>query len=445
MKRVLLILGSIVAVIAFGAVSYRTWSGAWPGVGSPAGAATPANEPLARVVTAPAIRKTLRRTTEQPGQIQAFEQTPIFVKFPGYVRAYHKDIGDRVEQSQLLAELGIPELEDEVHQKEAMESYAKAGVQQATIAVQAAELAVETAQAKVREARAGTIRALGKYERWKSEHARAVQLEASQSIDQRLVDETQNELSAAEAARREADAMVGSAEAVLAERKVGVKKSKADLAVAQTNVVHSQADLARTKSLLSYTQIRMPYTGTVVERNINRGDFVQPANMATAKPLYVVARSDTVRVFVDVPELEAGKIVTGAKGLIHVQAIPDRAIEGTVARTSWALGANRTLRTELDILNPQGLLRPGMYAMAEIVLEEHPSALALPPAAVFTVNKQAYCCCVHDGTVVRRSITVGLRTTQDVEVLKGLQPNELVVQSQPAALREGQRVEAVRP
>jgi multidrug efflux pump subunit AcrA (membrane-fusion protein) len=86
-----------------------------------------------------------------------------------------------------------------------------------------------------------------------------------------------------------------------------------------------------------------------------------------------------------------------------------------------------------------------MYARVEIVLEEHPNALALPPAAVFTVENQAYCCCVQDGRVVRKPITLGLRTTDDVEVTGGLKSDEMVVQSQPTALRDGQRAEVAKP
>jgi RND family efflux transporter MFP subunit len=409
------------------------------GCHSPAAPAAPL-----RVTAAPLKPKTLRLESEQPGQIEAFEQTPLFVKLPAYVEKLYVDIGDRVEKDKPVADLSIPELHDEFRQKQSMVEYAKAGVQQATTAVQAAERAVDTADAGLRAARAGTIRASGQYERWKSEHARIVELAANQSIDRRLVDETQNELSAAEAARAEAEAKVASAEATLVERKVGVEKAKADLAVAQAGVANAAADLAHTNSLLGYTHVRMPYTGTVIQRNCDRGDFVQPASMATAKPLFIVARSDVVRIFVDVPEMEAPQIKPGARELVHVQALPNRAIEGTVTRTSWALGANRTLRTELDIPNPDGLLRPGMYATAEIVLQERANVLALPLTAVVTVDKQAFCCCVEDDKIVRRPITLGLRTPREVEVVDGLKGDELVVQTQAGSLQEGQRVEVAK-
>jgi HlyD family secretion protein len=434
LNRMILIIGLVVAA-ALGGLGYYYWLG-------PGHAPKGAGDPPAHVVVAAPVKKTLRRVTIQPGQIEAFEISPLFAKLPGYVQKFYHDIGDHVEQDKPLADVGIPELQDEARQKESMLAYAKAGVQQALAGLRAAGKQVETAEAGLREARAGTIRAQGLYERWKSEHTRMLQLEASQNVDRRLVDESQNELSSAEAARGEAEAKVASAEAVLAERKVGVEKAQADLAVAQASVANADADVARMRSLLAYTQIRMPYTGVVIERNIDRGDFVQPASMATAKPLFVVAHSDVVRIFVDVPEMEAPKIDLGAKAFIHVQALPDQSIEGTVTRTSWALGRNRTLRTELDIPNPKRLLRPGMYATAEIVLEQRADVLALPLAAIVSPDKQPYCCCVEDGKIVRKLLTLGLRTPQEAEIVDGLKGNERVVQSQVAALQVGQPVEA---
>ena len=167
--------------------------------------------------------------------------------------------------------------------------------------------------------------------------------------------------------------------------------------------------------------------------------------MATAKPLFVVARSDMVRIFVDVPEMEAVQIQVGAKGFVHVQALPNRTIEGTVTRTSWALGANRTLRTELDVPNPQGLLGTGHVCHRGNRPAGGANVLALPLSAVFTVDKQAFCCCVENGKIVRRPITLGLRTSQDVEVVDGLKGQEVVVQSQADALRDGQRVQVAAP
>ncbi len=156
-------------------------------------------------------------------------------------------------------------------------------------------------------------------------------------------------------------------------------------------------------------------------------------------------RNDVVRIFVEVPEMEAPLVEPGAKANIAIQALPDKKTEGTVTRTSWALGPNRTLRTELDFPNPNGLLRPGMYATAEIVLRQRAGVIALPVAAVLKVGLQASCYGVENGRAVQKPITLGLQVADEVEVTSGLRGDELVIQSPVAALRPGQSVTVASP
>ena len=91
--------------------------------------------------------------------------------------------------------------------------------------------------------------------------------------------------------------------------------------------------------------------------------------MPAAKPVLAVARTDLVRVFVDVPEMESPWVEAGRPASVHVQALGDRIVAGKITRTSWVLGPNRTLRTELDLPNPEGQLRPGMYVTVHIHLQ----------------------------------------------------------------------------
>lgn len=398
-----------------------------------------------RVTAARPLRKTLRLESVQPGQIEAFEQTPLFVKLPAYVEKLYVDIGDRVEAGQILVDLFLPELKDELHQKEAALLQAEAEIDLAAAMVRAAEAAVATARANVGAAEAGNIRADADVARWQSQYARISQLVTGGSLDRKLEDETRDSLKAAEAARGEARAKVESAKAALLQSQADVAKATAGEAVARARRGNAQADLSRVKALLQYTQIRAPYTGVVTQRNIVRGDFVQPASTSTAKPLLAVARNDKVRVFVDVPEMESPWVEAGRSGYVSVQALPDRTVEGKVTRTSWVLGANRTLRTEMDLPNPDGLLRPGMYVTAHILLQERSDACVLPLSAIVRQGKQTYCWLVKDGQAARTPITQGLQVENDVEVVSGLKGDELVVQGQAGSLQEGQPVEVAQP
>lgn len=400
--------------------------------------------PAARVAAAPPVKKTLRRESIQPGQIEAFETTPLFAKLPSYVEKYHVDIGDRVKAGQPIVDLFLPELKDELRQKEAAKVQAQAQIDLAVAAARAAEATVETAKANIRLAEAGLTSAEANVALWQSNDKRISQLVADGALDRKLQDETRNSLKAAEAALGEAHAKVTAANSTLLQSRADLAKAKAAEAVAQAQHGNAEADLSRVKALVQYTQIRAPYAGVVTERNVNRGDFVQPATMMAVKPLFTVARADTVRIFVAVPEMDSPFVHAGGAGYVSVQAIPDRLFEGKVTRTSWVLGANRTLNTELDLPNPDGLLRPGMYATAHIVLQERPEIYVLPSSAIVREGKQAFCWVIKDRRAVRTPITLGLQVGDDVEVSSGLKGDELVVGSQTTSLHNGQPVEVAK-
>jgi RND family efflux transporter MFP subunit len=393
----------------------------------------------AKVETVKPQRGTVRRTTEQPGQIEAFEETPLLAKISGYVLKLHADIGDRVAAAQVLAELWVPELEAEVKQKQALVQQAKAEQHQADAAVRAAEAAVTTAEAKIAETKAGTLRAEAECARWKSELDRNEELAAKKAIPQKVVDETRSQYRAAEANRDEAAARVASAAANLRESDAKLAKAKADVVAAAARLDVAEANHQQAQIQLQYATIRAPFDGVVTVRNVDTRHLV--AGMGPREPLFVVVRADPVRVFVDVPEKDATLAVPGAKAVVRVQALANQQFEGKVTRTAWALeSATRTLRTEIDIPNPEGKLRPGMYAYAIVTVEEHADALTLPASAVFRQADQAYCACVVDGKVHRKPVGVGLNDGSAVEIVSGLDGAEAVIRSEAAALAEGQAV-----
>jgi RND family efflux transporter MFP subunit len=385
--------------------------------------------------------------TSQPGRIEAFEETPLFPKISGYVEQVLVDIGDRVTKDQVLINLWIPEMHDEREQKEALLAQALAEVKQAEAAVQAAKAAVVTAQARISEAEAGVDRAEGEFQRWKSQHERMRDLAAGGSVTTKLVDETLNQFRSADAARNEATASVQSAKAGLTEAEANVLKAEADLAAAQARLTVARANLKQTETMLDYAGIRAPFDGVVTERGVDSGHYVHPANGGATKPLLVVAQMDQVRIFVDVPEMEAPLVDSGEaadSAIIRVQALRDRQFEAKVTRTSWSLDAsNRSLRTEIDVPNHEGLLRPGMYAMATILLDQRDDAFVLPISAIIRDGRQSYCCCVVSGRIKRQAVELGLRSGDEVEIVSGLDDNQTVVLARVDTLREGQVVEVI--
>ncbi len=125
---------------------------------------------LERVVTGKPVRGTLTLSTTQPGRIEAFEETPLFAKVAGYVDNVLVDIGDVVKKDQVLVKLSIPELVDELEQKEALVAQVAAELEQSQSAIEASIAAAETAESKIHEAEAGGARAEADHKRWESEY-----------------------------------------------------------------------------------------------------------------------------------------------------------------------------------------------------------------------------------------------------------------------------------
>ena len=397
---------------------------------------------LARATAGKPQRKTMRLETLQPGQIDAFEEAPLYPKISGYVAKVMVDIGDRVEKDRLLAELSAPELEADVVHAQALVTQAEAGIQKAQAAVRAMQAASKTAQTAIRQAEAAVARAAAQHDRWKSEYGRITELANNGSVTKKLVDETLNQFKAAEAAQTEAEAAVESAKAAFAQSQADIEKVRSEESAAVAALGVAKATHARAKAMFTYTQIKSPFPGIVTQRNIDTGHFTQATRSADSKPLFVVSQSDIVRVFVDVPELEAAWVDAGDAATVQVQALRNKEIKAKVTRTSWTLNlVNRALRTEIDIGNADHELRPGMYVTARIVLAEQPDALVLPTVAVIYADSDAFCHTVEGGKIKRRPIKLGIRSGADVEVLEGLKEDETVVLLQPASFMPGQAVE----
>ena len=407
----------------------------------PATAQTSPAAGVTRVTAGKPERKVLKRTTVQPGRIQAYEETPLHPKITGYVEDVRVDIGDRVKKGDTLITIWAPEMKDDVKQREALLRQAEAEVRQAHAAVRAAQAGAVTAQAKVQEAEAGTTRTEADIQRWKSEHARISELASGGSVTRKVLDETLSQLRAAEASRQEVLARVESAKAGLSQSAANVESAEADAGAAEARQGVAEANLARAKTLLAYTEIRAPYDAIITRRHVDTGHYVQPA-AAGSQPLLVLCRAEVVRIFVDVPELEAAMVDRDDPVQVTLQALGGKTVQGKVTRTTWDLEpSNRSLRTEIDLQNTDLQLRPGMFATATILLAERDEVITLPITAVVRNGADAYCCQVVSSRIQRTPLVLGLRSGKEIEILSGLSGDEMVVLLRPETLQDGQAVE----
>lgn len=332
----------------------------------------------------------------------SINEDPEKKNHPAYDRQI--DRGSRVHKGQVLAELAIPELDQEFRQKEALVKQAEAEVVQAEKGQVAAGAAVAVATEAVREAEAGVLRAQAVFLRWQSEADRIGGLVKAGLIDSQTRDETQNQVKASEAARNEALARVAAMRAEVKKAEANRDKAAADSEAAKAALEVARANLGEVNARRTYLKIVAPYDGIVTRRAVNIGDLVSAAEKT---PLFVVARMDPVRVVVRAPEADSGFVAPGLQARIAFPMATDLDAVGRVARTAWSLEpGSRTLWTEIDLPNPKGTLRPGMYVIARLD-SELPKTWTVPAAAIGKQGEDTVLYLVVNGKAVRALVEVG--------------------------------------
>lgn len=384
-----------------------------PAVGCNRKPPAPAPAPAAVPVTVvKPQQRSIKRAVEQPGTVRAFDETALSANLTGYVdsvaedpnkanRPEHDrliDSGSRVTGGQVLARLAVPELAQELKQKDALVTQAVAEEAQANRAFDAAAAGVTAAEATVAQYEAAVERADALVERWQKELERVTKLVTGGMGDTQTRDETQFQFKAAEATRKEALARVVAVKAGVTKAKADRDKADADVKAAAARLAVARAAVNEVKARQGYLEITAPYDGVVTRRSVNRGDLVKSGDN---RVLFTVARLDPVRVVVNVPEADATLVTVGQDVRLVIQATQGPEVTGKVARTSWALEpGSRTLRAEIDLANNKGLLRPGMYVHAKFTADL-PSAWAVPAAAVGKANDEPCVYLVENGKAVR--------------------------------------------
>ncbi len=376
------------------------------------------------------VKRDIVREVGQPSFIEAYERTSIYPKMTAYIQKWIVDIGDEVKKDDVLATLFVPELVEELNTKKAMVDLAAEEIQLAQKAVDVANADVEAAKAHLDE----TIAIVGKFQaevdRWQSEVDRLEKEVDRNVVAPQILLESTNQLKSSIAARNAAQATVENARAELLSKQATLAKAKVDVTVKQAALSVAQSEEKKAEAWVGYLTLYAPFDGIIVARNANTFDFVLPSTgdptadknapklspSGAAAPIYVVDRTDIVRIFVDIPERDAIYINNGDKASVLVKAYSDEPIEGTVTRSSWALNVtSRTLRVEIDLPNPGGQLLPGMYGYATVEIER-PNVLAVPLEALVYNGGNSYCWIYKDGKAARAQVRTGVSDRKWVEI-----------------------------
>ena len=201
----------------------------------------------------------------------------------------------------------------------------------------------------------------------------------------------------------------------------------------------AQANLERLEQLEGFKKITAPFAGTITSRNVDVGTLVSSGSGTSGTLLFNLAQTDPLRIFVNVPQTNVPSIRTGITARLLVPEYPARDFECHVVRTAGALDpASRTLLTELEIPNNDGALFPGMYAQIKFTLQEASAPIIIPENAfIFRSEGTQVAIAGEHNRIHWQTIQVGRDFGTQIEVLSGLEPNDLVVTNPTDDLLEG--------
>jgi RND family efflux transporter MFP subunit len=348
-------------------------------------------------------KKALDRKLTVSSELVPFQEIDVYAKESGYVKKLDVDYGSRVKAGQVMAVLEIPELELQLLQDDAV---IKNAADQVTHA----------------EHELGRVEAQHKVLHLQFERLNGVAKAKPGLVAQQEVDDSQGKDLAAEAQ---------------------VEASKSSLQSAQSQLSVMQAKRQHDQVLYDYSKITAPFAGVVTQRFANLGTLVQAGTSSStqAMPLVRLSQDDLFRLVIPVPESYVRYLHIGDSVSVMVPSL-NRTFPGKVARFSVDVKEDtRTMHTEVDVQNPNRVLIPGMYAEATITLEQKAGVLAVPLQAVDHQGDQTTVYVVpRSGKVEIRTVTLGIQTEKEAEVLSGLEDGDLVVVSERSGLKSGEDV-----
>ncbi len=325
-----------------------------------------------------------------PGSMEAILETGIWARTDGYLRRRFVDIGDHVIKGQQLADIETPEVDQQL-----MQAIATMNQDKATVVKTEADLALtRTTLQRYLTAGPGTV--------------------SKQQID---------------------------------ERSSAVTDAEKIVDAARATVNADEANVQRLLELQSFQKVYAPFDGVITTRNVDPGSLISAGSTTGTRELFRLAQVDVLRIFVFVPQSYAPDIKPGMTAEVAVRELPGRVFQGTVTRTAGAIdAASRTLLTEVQVPNRDGVLLSGSYATVKFKTERADPPLVVPQSALLIDAKGVRVALVEsDGTLHYRPIQIGRDFGNEVEVLSGIDATDALAVGLASNIADGAGVEIAKP
>jgi RND family efflux transporter MFP subunit len=319
-----------------------------------------------------------------PGTTSAFADANIYARASGYITVRNVDIGSKVKTGDVLASITAPELDHQISQSQANITQAQAALKQAEANRDLAQVTWNRDAPLVKD---------GWVTNQQGDTDRLTLAAQEQAVD-----------------------------------------------VNQATIKSQQAQLQVLQQQKAYQQVVAPFDGVVTKRNIDVGSLVQ-ADATSGTFMFTVMQSDVMRIQLYVPQDSAIGVKAGIDAVVRVPEMPGKTFAGTVTRTANALDpATRTLLTEIDVPNPDGILSPGIYCTVELKVPRITPSLIVPASALIFNDIGLSVLVAKDGVAHVHKVTETRDLGTEIEVSEGVAPGDQVVLNPPIDLGAGSEV-----
>ena len=320
-----------------------------------------------------------------PAETAAWYESTIYARVNGYVGNWYADIGDHVSKGQVLARIETPELD--------------------------AELAAARAQLRATQAQV---------------EARRAEMEFARTTNERWRDSPRGVVSEQERQAKKAD----------------YESSAASLAATKAQVALDQSKVDQYNAMTEFKQVRAPYDGTITQRRIDVGNLVAAGSGSNTTPLYRMAQTDPLRVFVDVPQSAAGDLMhAGVPAQIRAAGTVGGVFEGKVARSAEALSPDaRTMRVEVDVPNQNHALVPGMYVTVAFSLPPRGNVVVPAAALIFRASGAEVAKVDAQNRVHFQRVAMGRDDGSTLQLAAGVEPGDRLVLNISSQIAPDERV-----
>lgn len=225
-----------------------------------------------------------------------------------------------------------------------------------------------------------------------------------------------------------------------------VSQNDLDQALAKKNSDNAQLEAAKSAykeiaETRDYLQVRAPFGGVISARNVNAGAYVGPAGKGSEFPMFTLQEQRRLRLVVSVPELYTDFLSNQSQVSFTVRALPNQTFKGQVKRMAGALDTKlRSERVEIDVINDNKKLLPGMVAEVNIPLPASDSTFIVPKSAIVNSTERLFVIRVVDNKAEWVDVKKGREADGNVEIYGQLKPNDQIIKAANEEIRNGSEI-----